>query len=260
VGSFTKIVWISDLHLTGAGMVHGFPCRARLEQMVAEINRRHSDAVCCIASGDLGDTGGDDEYSALREVTAGLAIPFLPMIGNHDNRANLMAAFPPPGEALAGFMQYRADFGNVTLLCLDTQLPGDDGGHLDDARLNWFRAALEDARDRQVLVFMHHPPGPLDLGILDEMPLYDPAPLMAILQGAPNVAYLFCGHVHRSVSGVIGGIPFSTLRSLVFQTKPPFEPWDWSDFIAPAEAPQYAVILAAQHRVVVQVHDLEGAA
>lgn len=252
-----KIIWISDLHLTVRGVVEGAPCRARLDQMVAQINRWHPDAACCIATGDLTDTGSAAEYDALAEALDALSLPFLPMIGNHDNRARLLARFPPPGPALPGFVQYRWQVGDTVLLCLDTQNPGKDSGHLDRTRLDWLRAELSALNGKRALVFMHHPPGALGLGPLDDMALVDPAPLMEILSAAPQVAQLFCGHVHRQVCGTIQGVPFTSLRSTSHQTRPPHQGWGWDDFVARQETPQYGVILVGGDRVLVQTLDLE---
>lgn len=255
----TRIVWISDLHMTEDGTADGAPCRARAERLVDQINRWHGDAACCIATGDMTHNGTAGEYAALREVLAGLRIPLLPMIGNHDHRETLRAAFPPPGPAQDGYMQYRWDLGETVLLCLDTADPGKDSGIMDRARLDWLAGELEGLTDRRVLVFAHHPPGPLGLGPLDDMPLMEHEPLMDILSAAPQVAHLFCGHVHRPVSGVIRGVPFTTLRSTSHQTRPPYEAWDWDDYIAVQETPQYGVILIGADRVVVQALDIEGA-
>ena len=255
--SSRKIVWISDLHVTTSGMIGQVPCAARLAQAVEQINRWHDDADCCIATGDLVDTGALEEYELLAGIVENLSVPFLPMIGNHDNRANLLAAFPPPGEAMLGYYQYRHDLGDVTLLCLDTHLPGDDAGALDAARLDWLAGELARTAERRVLVFMHHPPGPLGLGLFDDIPLRDHEPLIALLAGAPQVAHLFFGHVHRPVSGAIGGIPFTALRSTAHQALPPHHLHDWADFIAHDERPQYGVILPMRDRLIVQALDLE---
>jgi 3',5'-cyclic AMP phosphodiesterase CpdA len=186
-------------------------------------------------------------------------MPVLPLIGNHDNRPALHAALPPPAPAMVDYQQFRRDIGNLTVLCLDTHIPGDDAGALDDARLDWLDEQLAATAERQVLVFMHHPPGPLGLALLDDMPLRDAEPLITRLAAAPQVAHLLCGHVHRPVSGTIGGVPFTTLRALAHQTRPPHLLKNWSDFVARDERPQYGVILTAPDRVVVQALDLEGA-
>lgn len=252
-----KIVWLSDLHITASGQVEGTACATRLSQAVEQVNRWHADAACCVITGDLTDTGSPEEYAALTDGLAGLSIPVLPMIGNHDNRSALRAALPPVGLTMADYHQFRWDIGNLTLLCLDTHLPDNDAGAMDEARLDWVTEQLATTIGRQVLVFMHHPPGPLGLSLLDDMPLRDSEALMRLLASAPHVAHLFCGHVHRPVSGIIGGVPFTTLRALAHQTRPPHHLKTWSDFVDPDERPQYGVVLVGPDRVVVQAIDLE---
>ena len=255
-----KIVWISDTHITESGSVQGAACQDRLRQMVGEINRHHSDASACVASGDLTDTGTAGEYRMFRDLTADLAVPLVPMIGNHDDRGTFLSALDLPGVVMPGFAQFRLDLGGVTLLCLDTNLPGQDAGALDQSRLDWLAAQLDACGDRPTLVFAHHPPGPLGLGPLDTMPLFDHAPLTALLARARQPLHLCCGHVHRSLTGVFEGVGFTTLRSLVFQTPPPQVNWDWDSFYTPPERPQYAVILIDAGNIIIQMHDLEDLA
>lgn len=256
-----KILWMSDLHQTVSGQVEGVNSGARLRQVVDQMNRYHPDAACCVASGDLTDTGDAAEYAVLKDAVADLTVPLLPMIGNHDNRSNLLAAMPRPGAGPDGYYQYRYDLDDrLTLLCLDTALPGSDAGELDAARLAWLEAELLQTTDRRVLVFAHHPPGPLGLKLLDDMPLLDHQPFIDLLSAAPQVEHLFCGHVHRPVSGVIGGIPFTALRSIAHQTRPPHQDWDWSCFVTLDERPQYGVILIGSDRIVVQMTDIEDPA
>lgn len=256
-----KIIWISDLHQTVSGQVEGVASGPRLNQMIEQINSQHADAACCVASGDLCDKGSAEEYQALSQRLSGLMIPFLPMIGNHDSPGAMMQALVLPGHVLSGYAQYRYDLaGDVTLLCLDTYLAGSDAGALDKTRLDWLADQLRQTADRRVLVFTHHPPGPLGLGPLDDMPLLDHQPFVDQLRAAPQVEYLFCGHVHRPVSGIIGGVPFATLRALAHQTKSPGTNWDWNDFVAKDERPQYGVILIASDRIVIQFTDIESPA
>jgi len=261
MGFTHKIVWISDLHQTVSGQAEGVASGARMDQVIEQINHWHGDAACCVASGDLCDTGSVAEYQALTARLTRLNPPFLPMIGNHDKRDKLLSAFRLPGTAMPGYAQYRYDLsGGVTLLCLDTYLAHSDAGALDQARLDWLAGQLRQTSDRRVLVFTHHPPGPLGLGPLDEMPLLDHAPFIELLGTAPQVKHLFCGHVHRPISGVIGGVPFTALRSIAHQTKPPHQSWGWDEFVAVDERPQYGVILIAADRIVVQAIDIEDPA
>ena len=68
-----KIVWLTDLHITARGEVEGTACAARLDQAVEQINGWHGDAECCVITGDLTDTGAQEEYAALAQGLAGFA-------------------------------------------------------------------------------------------------------------------------------------------------------------------------------------------
>ena len=62
-----KIIHVTDTHLCPTGQrVVGFDPAERLQTVVRSINQNHDDAVLCVISGDLTDTGGDAEYEALR--------------------------------------------------------------------------------------------------------------------------------------------------------------------------------------------------
>src|SRR5690606_36489365 len=137
-----EIVSISDTHLTASGEVEGVACRARLARTVTAIARHAGDALACVGTGDLSDTGDAESYAIVAELTSGLPMPFLPLIGNHDRREAFRAAFPPPGVAMDRFQQFRWDAGDLTLLCLDTHSPGEDGGRFDAERLGWLDAQL----------------------------------------------------------------------------------------------------------------------
>jgi len=100
-----KAVWFSDPHFIHEGEVLGHNPRVRLEAAIEHINRYHSDAEICVISGDMVNRGTQADYSALRDQLSGLAIPFLPMVGNHDNREMLQQFLPVPETCLKDFIR-----------------------------------------------------------------------------------------------------------------------------------------------------------
>lgn len=258
--TFRKIVWLSDTHLTQSGEVEGVPSRARLERAVDQLRRYHSDAIACVVSGDISDTGDPRDYVDAKAILDQLSVPVLPIIGNHDLRAPFRAVFAPPGSAMDDYQQYRMDFDDLMLLCLDTVTPGSDAGGFDNARLSWVEEQLQKSTGQRVIVFMHHPPGPLWLGHQDRILLQDAEPLLGLFNAAKSVAYIFFGHVHRPVSGVLGRVPFTTLRAVAHQTLPAHHLKSWDDFTAPNERPQYGVIHVADDRIVTHANDIEDTA
>lgn len=251
-----QVIWLSDLHFEAAGDVLGHDPRVRLDAAVDHINTHYGDAALCVISGDMVETATAANYTALRAHLDRLSIPWHPMTGNHDDRALLRAHLRLPSDAMDDFAQYELSLPQARLICLDTLCDGADKGWLCAGRLDWLRARLEVGDPRPVLIFAHHPPMPLDLPMLDPDRLENGAALLEILHSAPMVRHLFFGHVHRPVSGSLGGsvgaLPYSGLRSVLYQAPPPRPAWDWDSFAPAPEAPELGVITLAQDRISIQ--------
>ncbi len=249
----TKLIWLSDLHYTASGDVLGHDPRVRLEAAIALINDHHADADYCIISGDMVNRGTDGDYAAVAAHLGQLTVPVLPMVGNHDDRvlfARFLAA--PPG--LDGFLQYAIETPDGLILCLDTLDPGQDSGAFCDLRADWLRDML--ARGLPTFIFMHHPPCDMGLPMQDQDRLADGAAFLDLLAGYPNVVQLLIGHVHRPITGVVQGIPFATMRSVLYQAPPPLPAWDWSSFVPAAENPALGVIALDNGAITLQYHDI----
>lgn len=237
-----KLIWMSDLHFEAEGLVLGHDPRTRLRAAAAHIAEHHAEAAACLITGDLVETGTLLNYKVLQGILNDLPMPVLPMAGNHDDRDALRAVLPLPDGALPGFVQYRVEAGGLSLLCLDTLIPGEAGGFLCAERMGWLQAELEALNGRPAIVAMHHPPLKLGLPMLDPDNLRNGEVLLELLSGYPNVLHLLAGHVHRPCSGTAKGIPFTTARSVLYQAPPPRPAWDWSSFQPAAEAPALTVL------------------
>ena len=104
-----------------------------------------------IVTGDLVDQGDPQQYEHLKTLLAPLELPCFLMVGNHDDRAALRAAFPDRAELHSGgeFVQYAFDAGALRVIALDSLVPGESGGTLCDARLAWLEAQLDAASGSQ---------------------------------------------------------------------------------------------------------------
>lgn len=247
-----KLIWLSDLHFVAEGRVQGHDPRVRLSRAVDWINRHHPDAAYCVISGDMVDRATAQDYGALSKVLAPLAMPCLPMVGNHDDRVLLAKHLAVPGGGMTDFIQYAVPLGDDLLICLDTLTPGADSGSLCAARLEWLRDVLEAHKGARINVFMHHPPLDLGLPMQDQDKLSDGAALLDLLAGYSNIGHLFCGHVHRPICGRVRGMPFATLRSVLYQAPPPWPAWDWESFAPAPEDPELGVITLGPEGIVTQ--------
>ncbi len=249
-----KIVHITDTHLVAPGeILYDLDPYDRLVKCLDDVVANHSDAAFCVFTGDLAHRGELAAYRGLAAQLARLAMPVFPLLGNHDRRAPFHEAFPDALRDEAGFVQsvHRCPEGDF--LFLDTLDEGANGGRYCEARAAWLRARLDEAGERPVYLFMHHPPFRIGIPCLDRIALMEPERFAAIVDGRRNIRHLFYGHVHRPVCGSWHGIPVSTMRGLNHQV-----PFDF-DAVEPVpkshEPPAYAVVFVGAEQVTVHFHD-----
>ncbi len=215
------LLQLTDLHILPAGeLAYGQIDTAGLLQQtlraVAALERRPDAAVL---TGDLVDNGSAAAYAQLRTLLAPLDMPLYLLPGNHDDRQQLHQAFPEAAPLNAdGFVQYTADIGGLRLIVLDTLVPEASHGALCPRRLSWLSDALEDCRDRPVVIAMHHPPFTTGIDHMDKIGLLEGvSELDALLRRHPQVQRLLCGHMHRPIQCLFGGTLACTLPSTAHQ-------------------------------------------
>ncbi|WP_144146021.1 phosphodiesterase [Paraburkholderia sp. BCC1884] len=202
---------ISDLHIKrpGALAYRRVDTGAYLARCIAALNALNPRPDAVIMTGDLVDQGDPEQYEHLKTLLAPLDIPYFLLVGNHDDRAALRAAFADRAELQSGgdFVHYAVDVGPLRIVALDSMVPGQSAGTLCDARLDWLAAQLDAARGKPTVVALHHPPFLCGIGHMDELRL-DPAAagkLAALIARHPNVERVICGHVHRPMFVRFGG-------------------------------------------------------
>ncbi len=220
----------------------GHDPRLRLRAAIDHINAHHADAEFCVISGDLVNRGSRSDYDGLRDALERLALPYFPMAGNHDNREMLRRVLDVPKSAMAGFVQYEIETTNGIIACLDTQKSGSDAGEFCKARQAWLRDVMARRKGQNLYLFMHHPPMDLGLPMQDTEKMEEGSTFLDLITAEAPVKFLFIGHVHRPISGVIRGLPFSTMRSVLYQAPSPAPAWDWDSFTPAAEAPMMGVV------------------
>lgn len=192
---------------------------AGLRRALAQVLTLDPPPTCVVVSGDLADHGAPEEYELLREIVDGFPLPLFLVTGNHDDRENLVAAFGG-GAHLGGgaSAHYAVEYPELTLVVLDSLVPGAPGGLLGAEQLDWLDTVLARRPDVPALVCVHHPPVPLGLPFQDGMRLDDGAELEAVVAHHPNVARVMAGHVHRQTTTGFGGSVLSTAPSTYRQS------------------------------------------
>ncbi len=189
-----------------------------LERCVDDINRLDQPPDVVIHTGDVAQNGRPEEYREVKRILGALKCPFHVAAGNRDDRAALRAAFPEADALLpeTPFVQFRVTGYPVRLIAIDTLSENSNQGDFCAVRADNLRAVLADGADMPTAIFMHHPPFdiheskyPFQFETRESV-----ARMSGALDGHGHVVRAFCGHSHRDVSGVIGGVPISSMPSV----------------------------------------------
>jgi len=204
----TLIAHISDLHIKAQGRLSykKVDTLAALHRAITTLNDLRPRPDMVVVSGDLVDFGTAEAYQTLREALARLTLPFRLMPGNHDDRQRLRAAFPDhvylqQGETL----HWQLEVKGIQLLALDSSVPQQPWGFVDEAQLTWLEQQLERAPQLPTLVFLHHPPFFCGIEHMDQQPLRNAEALAAVIQRHAQVERVLSGHLHRAVQARFAG-------------------------------------------------------
>ena len=89
-----KIIHITDTHiLPKSEKLMGLDPAARLQSVIASVNKDHADADFAVFSGDLTDKGDIESYRLFADLLDGLRVPYTLTLGNHDNRSAFVKVF-----------------------------------------------------------------------------------------------------------------------------------------------------------------------
>ncbi len=237
-----KTIWMSDPHYTHAGTVLGYDPRVRLRAAIDHVNTHHADAQMCIISGDMVNRGSRADYEGVHSELRALNVPYMPMVGNHDDRQLFREFLPVPDQCMADFVQYSVATSQGIIVCLDTLKSGSDAGAFCQKRRAWLSTVLNDAGETPVFLFMHHPPMALGLPMQDRDNMENGDAFLDLVSSYSCVQYMFIGHVHRPMTGTYNGIPYATMRAILYQAPPPKPAWTWDTFSPAREAPNLGVI------------------
>jgi 3',5'-cyclic AMP phosphodiesterase CpdA len=207
------IAQITDVHI---GFDRGNPDELNLRRLRAVLRRlidgpNRPDLL--LMSGDLTESGDAGSYALLAEAVRECPFPVRAMVGNHDDRAALIAAFPGT-PADGGFVHYVLPLGGLRLVVLDTLQPGRHGGAFCDARVAWLRARLAEDMTTPTYIAMHHPPFESGITWLDSA-ASEPwiARFASAVVGFPQLKGIIAGHLHRVIHTVWNGLSITVCNS-----------------------------------------------
>ena len=214
------VAQLTDTHVVADPSLHELYIdnNERLRRAVDSLNREVPVPSLVLLTGDLTNTGADDEYEVFADLIAELRLPVLAVPGNHDTRSGIRGLFPDLRWADGDHASCVVDLddpqvGPIRFVGLDSTRPGEPGAEFDSEREAWLIQAIVSAPGRVALA-LHHPPFATGIEWMDESGFVGLDRLEAVLRAHP-VERIVSGHIHRSLTSSVSGIPATTGPSTV---------------------------------------------
>ena len=211
-----RLVQVTDPHLgpTRDYCLAGIETYESFRQILAELGSRHPVPDMIYATGDIAASGAPEAYQLFTQQMQFLDIPYGWLPGNHDD-LNIMQ------EGLSSASYWPVlELGHWRAISLDTSMPGEVGGALQQKELSFLESALKAEPDNSFILFMHHPPLPVGSEWLDKQRISNAEDLKAVVASCANVKAIFSGHVHQEFIDQWAGCDVYTTPSTCFQFLP----------------------------------------
>ncbi len=205
-------IQITDTHIVPEGQLayNRSDTAAALNEAISTVNTilpRLDPVDCAIITGDLTDYGTLAEYERLKGIMADLNLPYLAIPGNHDARDAMRTAFADQDwMPETGPIQWSRDFGDFTVIGLDTLVEGSHHGMLCDEGLAFLDRILGSLNGQPAVVATHHPWMHSGVIAMDNNNLQNGSALLDRLEAYDGPARMISGHVHRTLTTQIGKV------------------------------------------------------
>lgn len=200
------IAQISDLHIGAAPKLRGEKPEDNLLRAFEALRAFKPDLI--LATGDLANNEGAEEYAALAKLLPHAPAPVFLLPGNHDDPERMRAAFPDHTYFPAnGHLSYTIDYLPVRVVCLDQTELHEVPGRFTPELAAWLNATLNVAPDKPTLLALHHPPFPTNDILFDTIGLLGADLFKQVIARHPQVKRIVCGHHHRVTQGLVAHAP-----------------------------------------------------
>jgi Icc protein len=231
-GKTVRVVQLTDTHLKAAvgGKLLGLDTDYSLQAIIDLVKAEYPAPDLLLGTGDLADSGAGDAYRRLINYFDLVTPKHFWLPGNHDLRDVMLSvagADRLPGEIRVGAWQ---------IIMLNSQIPGEVGGHLGRSELQRLDECLAAGRDAGLyaLVCLHHQPIPVGCDWLDEQMVSDARSFFDVLGSYAHVRAVLWGHVHQELDQRCGDLRLLCTPSTCVQFLPNQE-----DFAVDGRAPGY---------------------
>ncbi len=227
-----RIVQLTDTHLYAdpERTLYGINTDQTLRHVISRVREDAPSAALALLTGDLVHDGSAEGYDRVSAHVSELGLPTYSLAGNHDGPDTMARVF----RGTPVHYQRTVTVGGWLLIFLNSHLPGSDAGGLGKEQIQTLNTLLEGARQRHVLICVHHQPVPIGSPWIDSIGLRDADDLWRVLERHSQVRGVLWGHVHQEYHGQRQGVQLYGSPSTCIQFKPRCE-----DFALDEAPPAY---------------------
>ncbi|MFI3187209.1 MAG: metallophosphoesterase [Methylococcaceae bacterium] len=221
----------------------GTPTESPIERPAVSGVERTFDLI--LLTGDLAQDPCRDSYLRILNSLESYKTPCLCLPGNHDDYPLMQQVFHT--DRVNCRKQVFLD--NWQLISLNSQIPGEQGGHLSKQELFFLEDCLSANPNHHALIALHHHCLETKSPWMDSMILDNRLELLAITEKYPQVKVITNGHIHQVLDIKLPTVRVLGAPSTCFQFVPGATEFGVNDM-----APGYRLIdLYADGRVESQV-------
>ena len=213
-----RIVQISDPHLFAnkSGGILGMNTEDSFQAVMQLVEREQPAIDLILATGDISQDGSIEAYTHFEQRVQKLDAPLYWLPGNHDNLENMQSVIQHPDQ----ISPFCIDVRGWSIVMLNSAVPGEVPGELDESELDFLRKTLREKSNRHVLVTLHHHPVKMQSKWLDSVALKNPERFWEIIKEFSEVKSVVWGHVHQEYVSSHFGVQCFSPPSTCIQFKP----------------------------------------
>ncbi len=190
-----KVLQLTDSHLYAdpSRCLLGINTLETFDQVLAQALHERGKPDLLLATGDLVHDASDSGYKRLLGRLKLTGIPSYCLPGNHDLPKKMKQILNQENVHTLPSVQAKG----WSLIFLDSTIPGNESGNLDNDQLELLQLLLEAHTEKHTLICMHHHPLPVGSRWMDTMVLKNPDQFFGLLGEHPQVKAVLCGHIHQ---------------------------------------------------------------
>jgi Icc protein len=213
-----NILQITDLHIlpqsgdTLLGIDTEFYFHAIMEMAVASVEK--IDLI--LVTGDLTQHPNMESYQRIYQKLKSYRVPTICLPGNHDDFNMMQKTLNAANVSCTKHII----LGNWQIICLNSQVPGEQGGFIDHNEMAFLEDCLIKHPELYSCIAVHHHCLPIKSIWMDTMKISNGEEVFECLKNYSQVKLMINGHIHQALATIKNNIKIYGTPSTCFQFKP----------------------------------------